>query len=226
MNVITQENEKLITIIVQELEKKKDIKQFLDCLKTNKSLEINFLNIQTIPKDIVIELNKIKKRIKIFTNESTLKGYLMNLGFDLTYLNSYDDKKPKTLNLEYIAIGGSAGSLAKIIEIIKELPKSELSIFIIIHQKPDKTSKLCEVLQNQTTNFKVVEAKSDMKIEPSTIYTAPPGKHMIVTGGFIFLTDEPKRNFSRPSISTTFESLSREYKNTLLAIILCGYGAA
>ena len=224
MNIIAQEQDNITKIIVQELDKKSDIKELLSYLKDDTNIEINFLNIQIIPKSIIIRLKQIKENVKIFTNESTLKSYLMNLGFELKYHNNYEEKF-KTLNLEYICVGGSAGSLSKFIEIVKNLPKSDVSVFIVMHQKADKESTLSNILQKYTEHYKVVEPASDTKIEPATIYTAPPGKHMIVTGGFIFLTDEAKRNFSKPSISTTFESLSREYKNTLLSIIVCGYGA-
>ena len=224
MNMITQELENKTKIIVEDLDKKYQIDELLNILDSDSFFEINFLNIQSLPKEVILKLYEKKEQISIFTNESTLKSYLMNLGFELQYKDNYLNKI-KGLNLEYIAIGGSAGSLKKFIEIIKELPKSNLSIFIVMHQKADSVSSLSTILQSHTEYYKVIEAKSDMKIEPATIYTAPPGHHMIVAGGFIFLTNEAKRNFSRPSISTTFESLSNEYKNTLLSILVCGYGA-
>lgn len=223
MNIVAQEFENKTKIIVEELEKKSQIKEFLDLLNKDTFFEINFLNIQAIPKEIIVKLNEIKEKISIFTNEATLKSYLMNLGFELQYKDSYS--KIKSLNLEYIVIGGSAGSLKKFTQIVKNLPKTELSVFIIMHQKADVDSSLSTILQAQTNHYKVIEAKSDMKIEPATIYTAPPGRHMIVAGGYIFLTNDAKRNFSKPSISNSFEALSNDYKNRLLAILVCGYGA-
>lgn len=224
MNMIVHELEDKIKVIIEELEKNSQIEEFLELLNKDSFFEINFLNLQAIPKSVVLKLHEIKNKITIFTNEAVLKNYLMNLGFELNYKDNYSSKI-KALDLEYIVIGGSAGSLKKFIEIVKNLPKSDLSVFIIMHQKADNHSTLSTILQTHTEYYKVVEAKSDMKIEPATIYTAPPGVHMIVAGGFIFLTDTPKRNFSRPSISTTFETLSNELKSTLLAILVCGYGA-
>lgn len=224
MNIIAHEQDDILKIIVQKIEKK-DLKELENYIKKDYiKIEISFLNIQIIPKSLVLLLKEHIHKIDIFTNELTLKTYLINLGFTLTFKDNYNNK-PKKLNLQYIAIGGSAGSLSKFIEIIKNLPKSEVSIFIIMHQKADNKSILSNILQKYTNNYKVVEAKSDMRIEANTIYTAPAGKHLIVTGNFIFLTDEVKRNFSRPSISTTFEALSNEYKNSFLAILVCGYGA-
>jgi len=224
MNIISHKQDNITKIIVQELDKKKDISHLISIMDDSELIEINFINIQIIPKAIILKLQEKKEITKIFTNESTLKSYLMNLGFDLTFHNNYKNKF-KTLDLQYLAIGGSAGSLAKFIEIVKNLPKSDLSVFIIMHQKADKESTLANILQRYTDDYVVKDAVSDTKVEPGVIYTAPPGKHMIVTGGFIFLTDEPRRNFSKPSISTSFESLAEEYKSTLLAVLVCGYGA-
>lgn len=225
MNIVSHDQDNIRKIIVQELEKKGDINDLLSSLKTENFIEINFLNIQTIPKEIIIELKRIRNKIQIFTNESTLKSYLMNLGFELKYHNNYLENKVKTLNLQCLALAGSAGSLSRFINIVKNLPKSNISVFIIMHQKADKTSSLADIFKKCTEYYKVVDAKSDMRIESSTIYVAPPGKHMIVAGGYIFLTDEGKRNFSKPSISTAFESLSKDYKNTLLAVLVSGYGS-
>ncbi|AXX92317.1 hypothetical protein CPU12_08875 [Malaciobacter molluscorum LMG 25693] len=221
--LIFHKSANVLKIIVQEVERDQ-ISFLLNLLNTNELVEINFLNIQCIPDSIVIALQKIKYNLKIITNENTLKSYLIDLGFTVKLLQKHVNKI-KTLNLEYLALAGSAGSLKKFIKIIENLPASNISIFIIMHHKSDEKSSLSRILQSKTKYYKVVEATSDMCIETKTIYTAPPGKHMIVAGGFIFLTNEEKRNFSRPSISTTFESLSNEYKNNLLAVLVCGYGS-
>ncbi len=223
-NIISHKIDNIFKIIVQEAEKKENIALILELLKQEEEkFEISFLNIQSLPKEIIIALHKIKNKLTIITNETILKTYLINLNFELQLINN-QNLKLKTLNLEYLALGGSAGSLKKFIKIVENLPPSQISIFIIMHYKPDGNSSLSSILQNKTIYYNVVEAKSNMKIEPATIYTAPPGKHLIVVEEFIFLTDEKKRNFSKPSISTTFETLSNEYKNNLLAILLCGYG--
>jgi len=224
MNIVIQDNQTHRKIVIQALETKEDLKTFITSLESDLSIEISFLNIQHLPKEVLIAIQDNNTPIKLITNESVLKSYLMTLGFDVIYLNHYQTTKNKPLDLQILALGGSAGSLSKFCNIIESLPKSDLSIFIIMHQKADKPSTLSKVLQTYTTNYTVIESKSDMKIQPATIYTIPPGKHLIVINGFIFLTDYEKRNFSRPSISTTFESLSNEFKSSFLAILVCGYG--
>lgn len=225
MNVVCQEQDNIVKIIVQGLEKKKDIESLLSFLDTSKDIQISFLNIQAIPIEVILVLKKIESRLKIDTNETTLKNYLMKLGFKLSYYDNYKKENRKVLDLQYMAIGGSSGSLEKIINIIQNLPKSQMSIFIIMHQKPDVSNHLPQILQRCTKYYKVCAASSDTKVQPATIYVAPPNKHMVVTGDFIFLLDTDKRNFSRPSLSTSYESLSNEYTNRLLVVTVCGYGS-
>ncbi len=126
--------------------------------------------------------------------------------------------------VDFIGIGGSAGSLSKMINIIENLPSSNISIFIVLHRGETKESILPSILQNVTTKYKVCDPYTNQKIMPKTIYTAPAGKHMIAENGHIILTNSSKIHFSRPSISVLFDSLAKEYKNNLLSILLCGYG--
>ena len=224
MSILVQEKEEIIKVIVETLENKIEIDKLLDILDNIKKIEISFLNIKILPKEVVLKLQNYKSNIQIFTNELVLKSYLMNLGFNLSFTDSYKNQKTKDFNLHYLALGGSAGSLEKFIEIVSSLPPSNISVFIIMHQRGDLKSNLTSILQKYTKDYEVLEAESDMQIKPATIYTAPPNKHMIIIGEHIFLTDSEKRNFSKPSISTTFESLSSEYKNSLLCVLLCGYG--
>lgn len=223
-SIVCQKIGDVTKVMIQSLDKKSDIGELIKILQSDEKFELNFLNIQYLSKKIILRLYELKDNIKIYTNENVLKTYLNNLGFDITLKDKYSNKT-KALSLECIVIGGSAGSLKKFAQIIQNLPPSNLSIFIIMHQKADTVSNLSHILQTYTNHYKVVQAASDMKIEPACIYTAPPGKHLIVASGFIFLTDGEKRNYSKPSISISFESLSNEYKNSLLAIMVCGYGA-
>jgi len=183
--------------------------------------------------NIIVQDNDTLRKIAVQALEtqedidSLISSLIPTFSIEISFLNiqnHYQTTTKKSLDLDILALGGSAGSLAKFQQIIKALPKSEISVFIIMHQKADKESSLSKILQTYTTHYNVVESKSDMKIKPATIYTIPAGKHLIVTNGFIFLTDHDKRNYSRPSISTTFESLSNEYKSTFLAVLVCGYG--
>jgi chemotaxis protein methyltransferase CheR len=205
---------------------KQTIKELLEILGDDISYEITLLNTQFIPLKLLLHFEKIKSQVSFIVNEEKLKYYLLNLGFKVESV--YDNKVYNINiadNINYVGIGGSAGSLKKFIEIIKYLPPSNMVFFIIMHQKNDVPSYLNKILQKYTTHYTLINAEDNLKVEPSSIYIASPGKHMLIKDGYIFLSDSEAKNFSKPSISVTFKSLSQEYREKFLAIIVCGYGA-
>ena len=188
------------------------------------SVEITFIDTKSIPAIIVKELSKIKKRATIITTQRSLWLYLSKLGIKSTYKNNFIDSKSDIKEpLKAIVLGGSAGSVEKIIDTIKSIHYCDISIFVVIHILPNKQSHLCEILQKHT-NYKVYEAKHNTKVRKSCIYISPPDYHMIITNNIIYLNQDDKVNHSRPSIDITFKSLSYEYQSALLAILFCGYG--
>jgi len=61
-------------------------------------------------------------------------------------------------------------------------------------------------------------------VQSGTIYVAPPGHHMKVAHGLVYLTRDRAVQFARPSIDVLFASLANEYGPRLLAVLLCGFG--
>jgi len=227
MKIIREKiSDDLVKIFVDSLNLNLHVEELLEALQEDTNYEISLLNIPFIPVAILVRFDELKTKISIIINKLNLKYYLKNLGFSVKLQESKQLLNVSNLNnIQYLALGGSAGSLKKFIDIIKYLPSSDLSIFIVMHQKSDIQSSLAQILQRKTNSYEVIEAKSDMRVMPSTIYVAPPNKHMLVIGGFIYLTDDELKHFSRPSISNTFSSLAAEYKTRLLSILVCGYGS-
>lgn len=187
--------------------------------------EITFIDIQSIPTIVIKELLKLKGKLTITTTQRSLWSYLYKFGLKNRCIDSIQNERHKhtKVSIKAIAIGGSAGSLEKVMSIIESLPYVDISVFIIIHILPNEKSHLSNILQN-VTKYRVCEATSNMHVEKNTIYIAPPNNNLLVVDGFIYLDDKEKLNFARPSIDITFKSLVYEYKSALLAILLCGYG--
>ncbi|QOY55265.1 hypothetical protein HUE87_03245 [Candidatus Sulfurimonas marisnigri] len=187
--------------------------------------EITFIDIQSIPSLVIKELFKLKDRLTITTTQRNLWSYLSKFGLKNKCIDSFTNIKHKNTKepIKAIAIGGSAGSLEKAMSIIESLPYVDISVFVVIHILPNEKSYLSNILQS-ITKYKVCEATSNMHVEKNTIYIAPPNNNLLVVDGFIYLDDKEKLNFARPSIDITFKSLVYEYTNSLLAILLCGYG--
>src|SRR5688572_5103328 len=95
-------------------------------------------------------------------------------------------KKRRTQNDKYfpiVGIGGSAGAIEAVIEILAHLPSSTGMSFIYLqHQNPDFESKMVQVLTKKS-KLPVLEAEEGMPVEPDFFYVVPPGKEMTVAGG-------------------------------------------
>jgi chemotaxis protein methyltransferase CheR len=122
-----------------------------------------------------------------------------------------------------LALVGSANSLDKILYIVEHLPLSNASIFILQHISADQPNLLDKLLKVRT-GYSVFMPHHLTRVEEGAIYIAPPGHHMKVAHGLVYLTRDREINFARPSIDALLTSLAGEYGDQVLAALLCGYG--
>jgi two-component system, chemotaxis family, protein-glutamate methylesterase/glutaminase len=124
-----------------------------------------------------------------------------------------------------VLIGGSAGSLEVIMQILPVLPEHiQAALVIILHRKNDD-SLLSKILSNKTS-LPVVEAEDKTSIMSGTIYIAPADYHLLIEKDKTFSLDySEKINYSRPSIDVTFETATEAYGNKLAAFLLSGANA-
>jgi len=217
-------------LVDDTLDTKKDINllynEIVISQKDAQLLEIIFIDIRMIPTLIVKELYENRQKIKIVTTQRSLWLYLSKFGIKNEYKNNFRQNE-NSLNIdkpiEALVFGGSAGGLKKIREIIETLPYSDLSIFVVVHITPEHKTMMSQILQT-VTNYTVLEAKHNMKIEKNHIYTVAPDNHLVVSDGYIYLNKNAKVEFSRPSIDVAFKSLAYEYQDSLVAVLVCGYG--
>ena len=187
------------------------------------SFDISFIGVKQIPSLIIKDIYKVRKNSVITTTDKVLWHYFTQFGIKNRYTNIVPEISQNKEMIQAIGIGGSAGSIDKIISIVKSLPFSDISVFITIHIPSNTKSFFVEILQ-KITKYKVFQANDLQKIEKSSIYLAPPDKHLTISKGIIYLNSGAKVNFARPSIDILFKSLAFEYKKSLLTILLCGYG--
>lgn len=123
-----------------------------------------------------------------------------------------------------LVLGGSANSLDKLLTIIEALPRSDAAIFVVQHLAEDRPNLLDELLKVRT-QYQVLMPQHLLQVRPGTLYVSPPGFHMKLANGLIYLTRDPKVQYARPSLDVLFESVAAEYGPSALAVLLCGYGA-
>ncbi len=187
--------------------------------------EVSFYDARVLSKSILDQLSKLIQGgadIRFRAFQKFLASYLHLLSLPLASVPLLETNEPAA-SYKAIAIGGSSGSLDKISTIIENLPASQLVVFIVQHISENKINLLDQLLQHRT-DMKVVMPQNMTEVKPGTIYIAPPARHMKVSGGYVYLTQDAKANYLRPAISELFESLAYEYGNELIAVLVCGYG--
>jgi two-component system, chemotaxis family, protein-glutamate methylesterase/glutaminase len=131
-----------------------------------------------------------------------------------------------TRRVELVVIGGSAGAIEVLREVLRRLPANFGSaIAIVVHLPPEGPNLLAEVLASPgAPPMKMAEDKEP--IAPGIIYLAVPDYHLLVEAGRTFaLSLDERVHFSRPSIDVLFESAAQAYGPALMGIILSGANA-
>src|SRR5262249_55005241 len=126
-----------------------------------------------------------------------------------------------------VAIGGSTGGPAAIVEILRGLPPTfPIPILVVIHIGDPFGAAFAEWLDGLSPLR--VRYAHDGEVLPSVgqagIVMAPPGFHLALQRGRLKLTRDPERNSCRPSVDVLFESLAREIGSQTTACLLTGMG--
>lgn len=132
----------------------------------------------------------------------------------------------KNTNTELVLIGGSAGSLQVILEMLKNL-KNELhfSIVLVVHRKASSTNVLQTLLQ-QFVSMEVIEIDDKTEIQNNKLYLVPADYHLLFENKKMMSLDfSEKMNYSRPSIDVTFKSAAEVYGESLVGVLLSGANA-
>lgn len=138
--------------------------------------------------------------------------------------------KPKGFFPEILAIGVSTGGPKALADFLPNI-KSDIPVPILIcqHMPPLFTASLAETL-NKKCPFEVKEGQDREVIKKGVAYIAPGGKHMKVEKDsnthkiHLVITEDPPENNCRPSVDYLFRSISLQYPNRCIGVILTGMG--
>jgi two-component system chemotaxis response regulator CheB len=130
------------------------------------------------------------------------------------------------MKAELVVIGGSAGSLQVILEMIKKLnSRIAVPVLLVLHRKAYSNNILHALLQ-QLSHLPVVEIDDKTEIENNTLYIAPADYHVLFENKkTMSLDSSEKMNYSRPSIDVTFRSAAEIYGESLIGVLLSGANA-
>src|SRR6476661_11057531 len=126
---------------------------------------------------------------------------------------------------QLLMIGGSAGSLEVILEILPQL-RSDLDYAIVLVMHRRSGDSLLTGLLSDRTKLEVREAEEKEAIRPGVIYIAPADYHLLIEQDKTFSLDfSEKIHYSRPAIDASFETAAEAYGPLLAGILLSGANA-
>lgn len=123
-----------------------------------------------------------------------------------------------------VVIGGSAGSIPVISDLLNSLPNPfSGTVILVVHRLKNTPSELYKLFLGDEENLRVCEPNDKDPVRSGYVYLAPQNYHLLIEADETFSLDysEPV-HFSRPSIDVTFECVARVYTSRATAILLSG----
>jgi two-component system, chemotaxis family, protein-glutamate methylesterase/glutaminase len=127
------------------------------------------------------------------------------------------------VNHDIVAIGGSAGAVDVLLDLVPELPAQlAAAIFVVVHSAANRESTLPALLASRG-RLPAIHPLHGERIEPGRIYVAPPDNHLLVRVGSVEVVRGPKENGNRPAVDALFRTAANAYGSRVVGVVLSGY---
>lgn len=124
--------------------------------------------------------------------------------------------------VEAVVIGGSAGSVSVLGELLPALPADFPPVLIVVHILSSSPNPLGHLFAPRCA-LRVASVEPGEPLERGALYFAPADYHFLVElDRRCALSIEPPVHFSRPAIDVLFESAADAYGPALAGVILTG----
>ncbi|UOG73082.1 PAS domain-containing protein [Hymenobacter tibetensis] len=129
------------------------------------------------------------------------------------------------INFSVVCLGGSAGSLSALEDILRAIPESSGVAYVVVtHQMPGADGELRQVLQH-FTSVPVIEVTDGLRVRPNHIYVIPPAKDMSLLHGTLHLFEPTQQPGRRLPIDYFLQSLAKDVRDRAVCVILSGMGS-
>jgi two-component system, chemotaxis family, protein-glutamate methylesterase/glutaminase len=123
---------------------------------------------------------------------------------------------------QLVVVGASAGGIEALRELAGGLPAGfPVPVAIVLHIAPESPGLLAEIL-NRSGPLSARNARDRDRLEPGSIYLAPPDYHMLIEPGLVRVTKGPRENRFRPAIDPLFRSAAQVYGPAAIGVVLTG----
>ncbi|HYW08831.1 MAG TPA: chemotaxis protein CheB, partial [Longimicrobium sp.] len=132
------------------------------------------------------------------------------------------ESRSKVTGRDIIVMGGSAGAVEAISEIVAGLPADlPAAVFVVIHFPAYATSMLPEILARRGA-LPARHARDGEPIVPGRIYVAPPDHHLLMDRDCVRVVRGPRENSHRPAVDPLFRSAARSHGPRVIGVVVTG----
>lgn len=130
---------------------------------------------------------------------------------------------PHQPQYQIIVIGGSAGAMMVLVELLPNFPADfPVPIVIAVHLHPRQDNAHIERLASHCA-LRVKEADEKEPIQAGAVYLAPPNYHLLIENDRTFsLSIDERVNYARPAIDVLFETAAQVYGSRTIGVVLTG----
>lgn len=125
-------------------------------------------------------------------------------------------------NRDLVVIGGSAGAMQPLKEILRALPPDLPAAVAIVLHVPATSTGIFATVAGAATALPVSHAEDGDLVQPGHVYLAPPDRHLLLLDGRIRLGKGPRENLVRPAIDPLFRSVALSGGPRAIGVILSG----
>jgi two-component system chemotaxis response regulator CheB len=140
---------------------------------------------------------------------------------------SHGEQAPRFAGAAFdiVALAASAGGLKALSTVLAALPADLPAALVIVqHLDPRHRSLMADIIGRRTV-LRVKQAEEGDRLQPGTVYIAPPDRHVLVNSdGTLSLSHSELVHFVRPSADLLFESAAASYKERAIGVVLTGTG--
>ena len=125
-----------------------------------------------------------------------------------------------------VALGASTGGPGALVDVLRAIPTgSTAAVLVVLHIDEPFSSAFADWLATQTAHaVSYARGGEPLSAAKGRVFMAPPGRHLTVENGQLWLNDEPERHSCRPSVDVLFEGLARSCAPDVVACLLTGMG--
>ena len=132
------------------------------------------------------------------------------------------DQETTLAERDLVIVGGSAGAVEALLELIRGLPRRLAApVLIVVHIPATAESHLPQILE-RSGRLPAAHAEDGEPLEDGRIFVAPPDFHMTIRDWRVRLERGPRENHHRPAVDPLLRSAARWHDGRTVGVIVSG----